>query len=171
MKSILILVSSLLALMACGRHQEEQNSELNAQRFSISVLGMDMGTCTQEELSRFVAGQYVESISGKLPREQQLELRQKFSRVLKFPSYRADEAIASATFVELNKILESVFARSYTLEKVNQTFVTSVQDNTFTLLEFLSNYPVDELKVNGLAFMAKKSALEENLLKLQAEFN
>lgn len=170
MKAVSILPITLLILAACGRAPEQQ-SELTADKFSISVLGMDLGACTQDELTRFVGGQYVEPISGKLPLEQQVEFRQKFSRILKFPSRRTSEAVASATFTEMSKILESVFSRNYSPERVVQTFRASVEDDSFTLLEFVSRYPVDELKVNGLAFMAKKGALEDVLLKLQAQFS
>ena len=169
MKSVPLILTSFLLLAAYGSQQEHQ-SELTAEKFAIGVLGIEMGSCTRNELARFVAGENVPAISDKLPRDQQIELRQKFGRVLKFSPVRASEALASQSGVELNKILESVFPRDFSKEKVSETFIASVEDGSFTLLEFVSRYPVDQLRVNGLSFMAKKAALEDALVQLEDHY-
>lgn len=169
MKSVPLILTSFLLLAACGS-QQEVSSQLTAEKFAIGVLGIEMGSCTRKELARFVAGENVPAISDKLPRDQQIELRQKFGRVLKFSPVRASEALASESWLELNKIIQSVFPRDFSKERVTDTFVASVEDGTFTLLEFVSRYPVDQLWVNGLAFMARKADLEDALVQLEDDY-
>ncbi|MEN9530718.1 MAG: hypothetical protein RI932_2591 [Pseudomonadota bacterium] len=172
MKLNSLLMFSTLVLAACGtHHSSEQQSDLSSDKFSIAVLGIEMGSCTRDELKRFVAGENVPAISDKLPRDQQIELRQKFGRVLKFPSQKASDAIASPVGAELRKILAAIFPRDYSDERVEQAFVSSVADGEFTLLEFVSQYPTDVLRVNGIAFMSKKANLERSLIELERQYD
>lgn len=170
MKKVSVLVTSLPLFFACGRQDAATQADLSSEKFSIRVLGIEMGSCTRDELTRFVAGEFVEPISKKLPREQQLELRQKFSRVLQFPGHRAQAAIASENGKKLNTILQNIFPGSYRPDLVAEAFVASVEDHSFTLLEFVTRYPSDVLKVNGLAFMSQKADLEQALLELERQY-
>jgi hypothetical protein len=143
---------------------------LSSEKFSIGVLGIEMGSCTRDELTRFVSGEDVSAISGKLPRDQQIELREKFGRVLKFPAHKASEAIASPLGAELKKTLAAIFPRDYSDENVEKAFAESVADGSFTLLEFVSEYPTSVLRVNGLAFLSKKASLEASLVELERRY-
>lgn len=173
MKSLFLSSSlcftSLLLLNACG-HPSDQNSTLSSDKFAINVLGIEMGSCTQDELKRFIAGENVPAISGKLPREQQIELRQKFARVIHVSAARTEDALKSPAGDEIRGLLKAIFPASYSDENVKTAFVQSVVDSQFTLLEFVSLYPTKDLKVNGLAFMGKKDKLEAALVKLDEQF-
>jgi hypothetical protein len=169
MKLQLLAVVSLALSAACGRATVE-NSNLSSDDFSIRVLGIEMGSCTQDELKRFVAGEKVPAISDKLPADQQKELRVKFGRVIRISSSRISEALKSEAGNEARALLKVIFPSSYNEEFVNSTFSKSVADDTFTLLEFVSLYPEKQLKVNGLAFVSKKDALEKALIKLEQDF-
>jgi hypothetical protein len=166
---VLAVVSVALAAVACGRGTGE-NSNLSSDEFSIRVLGIEMGSCTQDELSRFIAGENVPAISDKLPKDQQKELREKFARVIRVSSARLPEALKSAAGNDARSLLKVIFPASYNEDDINATFAKSVADNSFTLLEFVSLYPSKQLKVNGLAFLSKKEALEQALIKLEEDF-
>ncbi|MBM3381687.1 MAG: alpha/beta hydrolase [Betaproteobacteria bacterium] len=171
MKLNSLMIFSTLLFSACGMNLDsDKQSELSSEKFAIAVLGIEMGSCTREELTRFVAGEYVPAISDKLPRDQQIELRQKFGRVLKFPAHMASDAIASPLGAELKKILGGIFPRDYSGERVEKAFFESVADGSFTLLEFVSQYPTDVLRVNGIAFMSKKAKLEKSLIDLERKY-
>lgn len=169
MKSVLLILILVANLAACGA-QQEGSSQLTAEKFAIGLLGIEVGSCSRNELARFVAGENVPAISDKLSRDQQIEFRRKFGRVLKFAPVRASEALASESWLELNMIIQSVFPRDFSKERVTDTFVASVEDGTFTLLEFVSRYPVDQLWVNGLSFMARKADLEDALVQLEDDY-
>lgn len=170
MKSLHAALASLFLLSACGQ-QTEENSSLSSERFAISVLGIEMGSCTQDELRRFVAGERVPAISDKLSKDQQMELRQKFARPIRVPAVRAQEAIESPAGIEVRSLLNAIFPTNYKDEHIVSAFTQSVANNEFTLLEFVSLYPTPELRVNGLAFVSKKDKLEAALIKLEQEFN
>lgn len=170
MKLFTSLLTAAVSLMAgCGR-QTAENSELSSERFSINVLGIEMGSCNQDELKRFVAGEHVPPISNKLPKDQQTELRQKFGRVIHISAERTAEALSSEAGAEVRSLLKAIFPPSYKEEFVNEAFKQSIADSQFTLLEFVSLYPSQELKVNGLAFVGKKDKLEAALLRLEQDF-
>ncbi|MEN9809178.1 MAG: hypothetical protein RLZZ488_745 [Pseudomonadota bacterium] len=169
MKLSTSLAGVVFLLTACGQPAAE-NSELSSERFSINVLGIEMGSCNQDELRRFVAGEHVPPISNKLPKDQQTELRQKFGRVIHISTERTAEALKSEAGAEVRSILKAIFPPSYKEEFVNEAFKQSIADSQFTLLEFVSLYPSQELKVNGLAFVGKKDKLEAALLKLEQQF-
>lgn len=159
-----------LSVVACGTDSAQQ-AQVSSERFSIGVLGIEMGACTRDELSRFIAGERVPAISGKLPLDQQKELRTKFSRVLKFDPNRVDEALASPYGAELFKLLSVIFPSDFDKDYVRQTLQKSVDDGQFTLLEFVSNYPTENLRVNGLSFITKKDSLERLLLTMEKEYS
>lgn len=156
-------------LVGCGTYSKNDSS-IYSDRFSIGVLGIEMGACTRDELSRFVAGENVPAISGKLPLDQQQELRTKFARVLKFNSERVDEALESPLGIDLFKHLSAIFPGDFDKRDVEDTLRQSVEDGEFTLLEFVSNYPTETLRINGLSFMTKKNSLERLLLSMEKEF-
>ena len=164
-------IFSVLTLSACGTNAAlERRSDLTAEKFSIGVLGIEMGSCTRDELARFVAGNDVPAISGKLPKAQQIELRQKFGRVFKFPAHKASDALASPIGAEIKKTLSTIFPQDYSEAKFEQAFAESVADGSFTLLEYVSLYPTGVLRVNGLAFVSKKASLETSLLNLERQY-
>ncbi|NBX17579.1 MAG: alpha/beta hydrolase [Proteobacteria bacterium] len=169
MKLQVLAVVSLALSAACGRATVE-NSSLSSDDFSIRVLGIEMGSCTQDELKQFVAGEKVPAISDKLPADQQKELRVKFGRVIRISSSRIEEALKSEAGNEARSLLKVIFPSSFNEEFVNATFSKSVADDSFTLLEFVSLYPEKQLRVNGLAFVSKKDALEKALIKLEQDF-
>ncbi|MEN9826985.1 MAG: hypothetical protein RI953_2730 [Pseudomonadota bacterium] len=169
MKPSIFFTAALTLLGACGTRTNDQ-SNLSSDRFAISVLGIEMGSCTQDELKRFVAGETVPAISGKLPKEQQIELRQKFARVIHVSSARTNDAFSSPAGAEVRSLLSAIFPASYSEANVKIAFEQSVADDEFTLLEFVSLYPSKDLKVNGLAFMGKKDKLELALAKLEEQF-
>ena len=156
-------------IIGCGT-SSETNSNVYSDKFSIGVLGIEMGACTRDELTRFVAGERVPAISGKLPLDQQKELRTKFSRVLKFNPERVSEALESPYGEDLFNHLSAIFPGDFSKVRVEDTLRLSVDDGQFTLLEFVSNYPTDTLRVNGLSFMTKKNSLERLLLNLEKAF-
>lgn len=165
------LTATLLGfLAACGNNSNE-NSTLSSEKFSIAVFGIEMGSCTQDELRRFIGGETVPAISNKLSKEQQTELRQKFARVIQISANRTEEALNSEEGNEVRTLLKSIFPPSYSDEHVKTAFIESVADNQFTLLEFVSLYPTQVLKVNGLAFLGKKDKLEQALIKLEQKYN
>lgn len=169
MKNRILAGLTVLFIVGCGT-SSETNSTIYSDKFSIGVLGIEMGACTRDELSRFVAGGRVPAISGKLPLDQQRELRTKFSRVLKFDPRRVNEALESPYGADLFKHLSAIFPGDFSKESVEQTLRVSVEDGQFTLLEFVSNYPTEVLRVNGLSFMTKKNSLEQLLLNMEKAF-
>ncbi|NBW80593.1 alpha/beta hydrolase [bacterium] len=169
MKPSIFFSATLTLLAACGTRTNDE-STLSSDRFAISVFGIEMGSCTQDELKRFVAGEDVAAISGKLPKEQQIELRQKFARVIHVSSARSDEAFSSPAGEEVRSLLGAIFPSSYSEASVKAAFEQSIADDEFTLLEFVSLYPTKDLKVNGLAFMGKKDKLELALAKMEDQF-
>ena len=169
MKSRLLGLLSGLFLVGCGS-SSETDSNIYSDKFSIGFLGIELGACTRDELSRFVAGERVPAISGKLPPDQHQELRTKFSRVLKFNPLRVDEALESEQGIELFSLLSAIFPTDFSKQRVAETLRTSVDDGRFTLLEFVSTYPTETLRVNGLSFMSKKNSLEQLLLRMEKEF-
>ncbi|MFZ9519616.1 MAG: alpha/beta hydrolase [Silvanigrellaceae bacterium] len=169
MKPSIIFAAALTVLGACGTKTNDQ-SNLSSERFAISVFGIEMGSCTQDELKRFIAGENVPAISGKLPKEQQAELRQKFSRVIHVASARSSDAFESPSGAEVRSLLNAIFPASFSEENVKLAFQQSTADDKFTLLEFVSLYPTKDLRVNGLTFMGKKDKLESALVKLESEF-
>lgn len=90
-------------LTACGSNSSE-NSTLSSEKFSIAVFGIEMGSCTQDELKRFIGGESVPAISNKLSKEQQIELRQKFARVIQISSTRTEEALKSEEGSEVRAV-------------------------------------------------------------------
>lgn len=164
-----LALSALFFTNACGVLREN-DSQLNSEKFTISVLGIEMGSCTRDELSRFVGGERVPAISDKISKDQANELRLKFSRVISIPFARVPEALASELGSELRDVLGSIFRRDFANEKVNDAFSKSLEDGTMTLLEFVSLYPSETMHVNGIVFLAKKGTLEKVLLKMEQDF-
>ncbi|NBO38204.1 alpha/beta hydrolase [bacterium] len=171
MRLFSFFAGTYLLVSACGSSNTSQpQSALKSEKFSIRVFGIEAGSCTRDELTRFVSGEDVPAISGKLSKDQQIDLRIKFSHVLKISPARAQEAISSDAGDEVKQVLEAIFAGDYSSERVEKTFVTSINDGTFTLLEFVSRYPTSQLRINGLAFVSKQDKLESALLQLESQF-
>jgi hypothetical protein len=162
-------LSAVILMSGCGTARN-QDSSLSSEKFSISILGIEMGSCTRDELTRFVGGENVPAISDKISADQAAELRQKFSRVIKISPNRVAEALASPLGSQMNETLESIFPRDFSKQRVAEAFTGSLQDGSLTLLEFVSLYSAETLHVNGIVFLAKKGSLENLFLKMEEYF-
>ena len=164
-----VALSAVILMSGCGSVRNEDSS-LSSEKFSISILGIEMGSCTRDELTRFVGGENVPAISDKISADQATELRQKFSRVIKISTNRTAEALASPLGAQMNEILESIFPRDFSKQKVAEAFTGALEDGSMTLLEFVSLYSSETLHVNGIVFLAKKGSLESVFLKMEENY-
>jgi len=170
MKITTALITPFVLVTACGSGLDSTDSVISSERVSISALGVEFGSCSQDELKRFVAGESVPTISNNLSSDKQEALRKKLSKTIKISAERAEDALKSPTGEEFKSLLKGIFPASYTDADATQAFLQSVADNQMTVLEFISLYPTKELKINGLTILTLQSKLEANLLKMEELF-
>jgi len=169
MKSSFIGIALALTLVGCGQ-RDQAASDVQADAFEAKFFGFTVGSCTLGELQRFVNGEDVPSIAGKMTPAQRLETRQKLSRVFHVSTKRVEEVLGSELGHQFESIMKDMLKDNGSAVRVPSTFRAVVKDGSFTVLEFLAAYPVPTLRIDGFAFSNREGELRSVLEQMEQSF-